>query len=167
MTAAIELRPAGVEDVPFLWRMLTLAASMGGTAQDIELARSDPDLRDYVASFGRAGDIGVVAWAAGARVGAAWVRLAPPGPIAKTKVWSAEVPELAIATTPEMRGAGVGTKLLCALLEAVRGVHTSIALTVREGNGAARLYERAGFLVERRVVNRVGTTSLVMARAVR
>lgn len=137
-----------------------------GKAEDVARAQSDPALGDYVECFGRGGDLGVVAVVAGAPVGAAWVRLAPAGPISETKVWTHDVPELAIATVPEVRGSGTGTKLLDALFEAVRGQHASIALSVRDGNAAVRLYERAGFHVERRIVNRVGTTSLVMRRIV-
>jgi GNAT superfamily N-acetyltransferase len=161
----VQLRPARVDDVPFLWRMLTLAASLHGTAEDVALAQTDLDLKDYVEGFGRHGDVGIVALVAGRPAGAAWVRLAPAGSISETKVWSRDVPELAIATVPELRGAGVGTKLLRALCEAARGRHARIALTVREGSAAVHLYEREGFSIQRRLVNRVGTTSLVMMRA--
>lgn len=161
----VTLRPAGPGDHPFLWRMLTLAASMDGTDEDVIHAQANPDLLHYVEGFGRAGDAGIVALVDDAPIGAAWVRLAPPGPVSPMKVWSNEVPELAIATVPQVRGHGVGSKLLEALLGAVHGVHPVVALTVREGNAAVRLYERHGFIVGRRLVNRVGTTSLVMTRA--
>jgi ribosomal protein S18 acetylase RimI-like enzyme len=167
MVANVQIRCASREDVPFLWLMLTFAASMGGTAEDIERAQTDPALKDYVEGFGRPGDIGVVALAEGEPVGAAWVRLAPPGqPSSEAKAWSADVPELAIATVPEMRGRGVGTKLLHSLFDAAHGQHSSIALSVRDGNNAVRLYERQGFSVQRRIVNRVGTMSLLMSRKV-
>jgi ribosomal protein S18 acetylase RimI-like enzyme len=144
--------------------MLTFAASMEGTSADVDRARVDPELKHYVDGFGRRGDVGVVALVDQVLAGAAWVRLAPPGPVSPSKVWSDEVPELAIATVPEMRGSGVGTRLLQALFEAARGLHPSVALSVRDGNDAVRLYERLGFSVQRRIVNRVGTTSLVMTR---
>jgi ribosomal protein S18 acetylase RimI-like enzyme len=166
MSVDVQLRPASVDDVPLLWRMLTLAASLRGTPEDVAHAQTDPALKDYVEGFGRHGDLGVVALAAGQPIGAAWVRLAPAGLVSETKVWSVDVPELAIATLPEIRGAGVGTRLLRALVEAARGHHGSIALSVRDGNAAVRLYERAGFSVQRRFVNRVGTTSLVMYKTV-
>ncbi|MDB4987625.1 MAG: Histone acetyltransferase [Myxococcaceae bacterium] len=162
----MHFRPALRGDVPFLWRMLTYAASMQGTAADLESAQTDPTLRCYVAGFGRRGDVGVVAMKDGEAVGAAWVRLAPAGPISESKVWTTEVPELAIAIVPEARGQGLGAALLAALLEGLRGRHASIALSVREDNPAVRLYERSGFRTERRLVNRVGTTSLVMSRNV-
>lgn len=49
--------------------------------------------------------------------------------VSEAKVWSDDVPELAVATVPEMRGSGVGTRLLEALVEAVRGKHATIALS--------------------------------------
>lgn len=161
----IDVRPANASDIPFLWRMLTLAASMPGAPQDVERARGDPELLEYVARFGqRPGDVGVVALSGEERVGAAWARCAPPGTVHPTKVWTDSVPELAVATVPELRGRGVGTRLLEELLQALGGRHASVALTVRAESAAVRLYERLGFAVDRRIVNRVGTTSLVMSK---
>ena len=167
------IRPAVAADAPILWRMLTFAASMAGTAEDEREARRDPELRPYVEGFGRAGDLGVLAFldpgraaigAAGA-AGAAWLRLAPDGPISEAKVWTRHEPELAIAVEPQLRGRGTGAALLASLLEAAAGRYRAIGLTVREGNPAVRLYERFGFVTERRVTNRVGGVSLVMRRA--
>jgi ribosomal protein S18 acetylase RimI-like enzyme len=42
--------------------------------------------------------------------------------------------------------------------------HIDVALTVREGNPAIRLYQRAGFVVIEEIVNRVGGKSFVMQR---
>jgi ribosomal protein S18 acetylase RimI-like enzyme len=158
------MRPAVAADAPLLWRMLTFAASMAGTAADEDLAREDPDLRPYVEGFGRAGDLGVVALVAGASAGAAWLRLAPPGPPSPSKVWTAEEPELAIAVEPALRGRGTGAALLASLFEVAAGRYPAVGLSVREGNPAVRLYERLGFVTERRVTNRVGGVSVVMRR---
>lgn len=158
----LSIRAAAPDDEPFLWRMLTLAASMDGTDADVEAAKIDPTLRGYLDGLGREGDLALVAWRGDARVGAAWIRLAPPGEQSASKVWTDRVPELAIATVPEERGGGIGRALLAAIIDAARGRHAAIALSVREGNPAVRLYERAGFVVERRTINRVGGTSLVM-----
>jgi ribosomal protein S18 acetylase RimI-like enzyme len=145
--------------------MLTFAASMGGTVADEAEARANPDLRPYVEDFGRPGDLGVVAWRAERRVGAAWLRLAPWGAApSPSKVWSAEQPELAIAVEPDVRGSGAGGLMLAALLGAAAGRYPSVGLSVREGNAAVHLYERFGFLVERTVTNRAGGVSLVMRR---
>ena len=72
-------------------------------------------------------------------------------------------PELAMSgVEPEHVGTGAGTLLLRGLLEAVRGTHCAVALSVRANNPAKRLYERAGFVTVASILNRVGTTSHVM-----
>lgn len=159
----IVIRPAIQADEPFLWRMLTLAASMQGRDDDVERAKSDPLLDAYVKDFGRDGDLGVVALSSHVPVGAAWLRLRAGEPH-PSKVWTTEVPELAIATLPEHRGGGVGSSLMTAIVDAARGRYPAIVLSVREGSAAVRLYERFGFIVERRLVNRVGGASLAMRR---
>jgi GNAT superfamily N-acetyltransferase len=162
---SLAVRPATAADVPFLWHMLTYAASMDGTEADIMTAPTDPNLVHYVDGFPRDGDVGVIAESDGTRIGATWVRLAPRGVAPSLmKVWTDTVPELAIATVPSARGAGIGTKLLEALYAAARTRHRSIALSVREESPAVRLYERHGFVVVTRVVNRVGSVSVTMHR---
>lgn len=54
---------------------------------------------------------------------------------------------LHIATKPEYRGKGYGFTLLCAVLDAMRGVGTeTVFLEVRESNAPAiGLYEKCGF----------------------
>jgi ribosomal protein S18 acetylase RimI-like enzyme len=143
--------------------MLTFAASMEGRDEDVARAMHDPHLRDYVEGFGRKGDLGVVALLGEAPVGAAWLRLleGEPHPM---MVWTHEVPEIAIAIDPSVRGRGVGSLLLGSLLDAAAGSYPSIVLSVREGNPAVRLYERFGFVDEGRLGNRVGGMSVVMRR---
>lgn len=148
---------AGPDDVPFLWLMLTYAASMvpGGEASVAE-AQADPYLRTYVDDWGRPDDLGLIAFDdAGARAGAVWVRagliVAQPG-----------VPELAMATLPEQRGRGVGTALMTELVRRESGRHSAIVLSVREANPARRLYQRLGFEEVGEVRNRSGSRSLVM-----
>lgn len=155
----VVFRPARASDEAFLYRMLAFAASMDGSDESVRAARSDSTLHPYVDGFGREGDIGLIAEREGVPVGAAWLRVGEPTP---SKVWTRDLPELAIATLPEVRGRGVGEALLGALIAEARPHHRAIALSVREGNPAVRLYERFGFVVERRIVNRVGTTSLAM-----
>ena len=60
---------AGAADVPFLWEMLTYAATMApGGAASVAEARTDPYLRTYVDGWGRADDLGLIA-RAGDRAG--------------------------------------------------------------------------------------------------
>ncbi len=104
--------------------------------------------------------LGVIA-TLGAPVGAAWLRLqqGDPHPM---KLWTPEVPELAIAVRPSARGRGLGAALLGELIARARGLYPAMVLSVRRENPAVRLYRRFGFQVEREAKNRVGTTSLVM-----
>lgn len=156
--------PASAADVDFLWTMLTLAASM--PAHDdasVAGAKADPSLASHVLGWGRAGDTGVVAWWGDERVGAAWARLAV-GPV-PYKVATATEPELAIASLPRSRGQGLGTRLLAALHATCAGRFDALRLSVREGNPAVHLYERASYVVIDRMPNRVGGVSLVMRRA--
>lgn len=156
---ALTLRPATAADLPFLWRVLSLAASMDGTADAIAAAKNDPTLTPYVDGYPRDGDVGFVAERGRVAVGAAWVRCGAPR---DGKVWTLSTPELVIASVPDARGDGVGTTLLRAIIDASRGRFDAIALSVREGNPAVRLYERFGFVTEQVIVNRVGGRSLAM-----
>jgi ribosomal protein S18 acetylase RimI-like enzyme len=160
----VKTRAATPADAPLLWQMLTFAASMEGTAEDVAHVKHDPHLAEYVKGFGRAGDLGVVAYAGEETLGAAWLRLlhGEPNPM---MVWTHDVPELAIALTPAARGRGVGTTLLRALIEAAADRYPAVLLSVREGNPAVHLYERFGFVRESELANRVGGQSIVMRRA--
>jgi ribosomal protein S18 acetylase RimI-like enzyme len=154
------IRPITQADVPFLWEMLYYAAHMAedGAASG-DAARTNPRLSIWVSDWGRRGDRGVIALDAASerRLGAAWVRLQPVG--ASTGYIDDETPELVIAVLPECSGQGLGSALLAALIEQVRGQAPAIVLTVRDGNPARRLYERHGFVTIDQVANRAGTTS--------
>jgi ribosomal protein S18 acetylase RimI-like enzyme len=161
MTSAISIRAAREGDMGFLERMLALAASMNDDDESLATVRSDTSLRCYLEGFGRDGDLGVIAERAGDPIGAAWVRVLHGAPH-PSKLWTREVPELAIATLPTARGQGVGAAMMRELVERARGSFPAIVLSVREGNPAVRLYERLGFQVTEKIVNRVGTVSLAM-----
>lgn len=155
------LRPARASDAAFLWEMLTHAASMPAhDAAAVATAQADAYLSRYVAGWGRAGDLGVIAEEDGAPIGAAWLRLGDGAH--SMKLGDAEVPELAIAVTAAARGSGAGTAMLAHLIEAARSRYPAIVLSVRETNPAVRLYERLGFRTLRTIPNRVGTVSLEM-----
>jgi len=159
-------REASAEDEPFLWVMLTHAASMTpGGAASVAAAKADAGLSWYVAGWTqRAGDLGVLAIDdGGAPLGAAWVRLLEREH--PHKVATHEVPELAIGVEPAHRGRGIGARLLEELVRRARGRYPALALSVRETNPSVHLYARAGFVVERAIVNRVGGRSLMMRRA--
>lgn len=150
------------EDEPFLWAMLYEAANMAQDgASSPDEARTHPFLAKYVHSWGQPGDIGVIAVDArdGAQLGAAWARLLTSEDHA---LMPRDLPELAIAVQPHGRGRGLGSALIAALIERMRGRFRGLALSVREENPALRLYRRAGFETIDVISNRVGGRSLVM-----
>lgn len=179
----IVIRPVRLGDEEFLWAMLFLAAHAdeqpGATVHSI---RADPDLQRYLDGWGRRGDAGVVAVTgeAGAgdsladgdsvspgvdRAGAAWLRLFTPGEADLVTFVAPEVPELAIAVVSGQEGGGIGSALLARLLaDADAAGVPAVVLSARADNPAVRLYQRHGFAVTDRVVNRVGTVSVKMVR---
>jgi ribosomal protein S18 acetylase RimI-like enzyme len=56
--------------------------------------------------------------------------------------------------------------MLEGLLALAVGLHRRVTLNVRADNPAVRVYERLGFVTIDEIVNRVGTRSVKMVRAV-
>lgn len=76
-------------------------------------------------------------------------------PVGRCYLWpgAAEIRVMDIALTPEMRGQGIGTRLLRTLIAVARAGAQAITLHVEPHNPAQRLYARLGFeRVERRGV---------------
>jgi GNAT superfamily N-acetyltransferase len=144
----VTIRPAEPDDWPFMWDMgwEATAVDAGMRAAGREAAFAIPHVRRYLDGWGRVGDAAVIAVAAdGQRLGAAWYRLFPsedPG-------WgfiATDVPELSIGVTATVRGRGVGSALLDALLKlAQEQGYRALSLSVDRQNPARRLYERKGF----------------------
>jgi ribosomal protein S18 acetylase RimI-like enzyme len=145
----MELRPVSTADLAFLAEMTLLAGFPPGPLP--EGAAQMPRVTRWFVDWGRDGDVGVVAWRDGERLGAAWCRVLTD--VLARDDGGRPVPELAIAVASDHRGQGVGKRLLDGLVGAafVAG-HGAIALTVNSRNPALRLYEREGF----RVVGRDG-----------
>lgn len=165
-TGMLRTRPVTAGDVEFLWSMLFWAAHAdeqhGATHASI---RSDPDLTRYLAGWGRDGDLGRVALDGEVPVGAAWLRRFTPDEAHLPTFVDADTPELAIAVEPTRIGQGIGSVLLRALLtEADTAEVPAIVLSARSDNPAVRLYGRLGFVETGRIVNRVGTESIMMLR---
>lgn len=160
---AVPIRDVTEKDLPALWEMLTYAATMPGpVAADMAAAQADPFLKKYVEGWGKPGDKGVLAVdASGETVGAAWVRLLGHSYYARPYA-ARNIPELAIGVRPEMRGQGVGTALMGALVVACGDDFPALVLSVRRSNPALHLYERLGFVTVEEIANRVGTPSVVM-----
>lgn len=145
--AALAVRDASKADLPLLEEMLIEAAFWRGDrgTDDPGEALRRPELRRYLAGWGRRGDTAVVALIGGRPVGAAWFRLFQRedhgyGFVDET------VPELTIAVRATHRGQGVGGHLLDALVErARREGYRALSLSVEPDNPARQLYERRGF----------------------
>ncbi len=150
-------------DTLTLWEMLTYAARMpDDLAVNIAAAQADPFLKKYVEGWGKAGDLGVLAVdGSGETVGAGWVRLLEHNFHARNHA-AENIPELVLGVRPALRGEGIGTALMQALIAACHGHYPAIVLSVRQVNPALHLYERLGFVTVEEIANRVGTASLVM-----
>jgi len=138
------LRPVEPDDEPFLWEMLAHASHT-----PVDEARVDPMLRRYVAGWGRPGDLGTIAMADDGTtpVGAAWIRTFMADEPGYAFVGEA-VPELAIACDPDVRGRGVGHRLVAAVLDqAAAAGSEAVSLSVRRANPAAQVvYRDLGFV---------------------
>ena len=98
-------------------------------------------------------------------MGAAWLRLFIGGETALVTFVAPDVPELAIAVVPGRVGGGVGSSMLARLLADADAIGVpAVVLSARADNPAVRLYQRHGFTVTDRIVNRVGTESVKMLR---
>jgi GNAT superfamily N-acetyltransferase len=107
--------------------------------------RDDPEFVKLLADWGRPGDLSIIAEARRVRVGAAWFRLWTPEFHSYGFV-DVHTPEIAMAVRRDFRSAGVGRKLLAALIQAARHVgFPALSLSVSPLNRARQLYESAGF----------------------
>jgi ribosomal protein S18 acetylase RimI-like enzyme len=153
------IRPLIIEDESIVWEMLQYAAH----ESSIESVRQQPYLARYALNWGRMGDIGYVASTDTNPIGAAWLRLW----LGKDKGFGYvkdEIPELAIAVSPDYRGQGIGTKLLMQILDTAKMKYPTVSLSVRANNPVVQLYERTGFMKipGSEVVNRAGEVSFNM-----
>jgi GNAT superfamily N-acetyltransferase len=117
----IDLRPARPDDIEWVkWALYTAVAwDPGRSLPPPEVTVEHPELARYHRGWGRPGDLGVVAERGGQVVGVALCRLFTDDDHGHGYV-DAETPELAVAVTDELRGSGLGTRLLDALAERAR-----------------------------------------------
>ena len=102
------------------------------------------DLQVYVRDFGESPhDHCLVAECDGKIVGAVWSRMMNDyGHIDN------QTPSLAISLFKEYRGQGIGTRLLCQMLDLLRQKgYGQVSLSVQKENYALRMYKKAGFEV--------------------
>ena len=120
----------------------------------------EPEIFVYIKDFGGKDDLGVVAELDGEVVGIAWTRIIPAyGNIDK------ETPELAISVLPELRGQGIGTKLMEHLFRALekRG-YKRTSLSVQKNNPAVRFYQRLEYEVTDEKVDHAGHEDYIMIK---
>jgi GNAT superfamily N-acetyltransferase len=143
----VHVRPADVEDLPFLATMLGEAAvwrpdKPTPTGDEV---MADPRYAMYLSAWPRHGDHGLVAEQHGP-LGAAWYRTYTEADHGYGFV-AEDVPELSIAVIASRRHEGIGRRLLVDLIDAsIAQGYAAVSLSVREENPARGLYESAGFV---------------------
>jgi GNAT superfamily N-acetyltransferase len=143
------VRRAAAEDGPFMADMLVEAANWSADWKKKSRRRvlSAPATAHYIAGWPRDTDLGVIAEADGAPVGAAWLRFLPAADPGYGFV-APGVPELTIGVAGDWRRRGVGRALLRALAEQARSVGIrQISLSVERKNFAQKLYFSEGYQV--------------------
>lgn len=143
----VALRPAAGDDGPLLTEMLFEAVNWHPD-RHLPLADTlaDPALSHYVAGWPRSDDGGVVAFAAGQRIGAAWWRFFTEKDPSYGFV-AADVPELSVAVVGAWRGKGVGRALVRAAKRAMTAHCRRMSLSVERANRTQALYLSEGFRV--------------------
>ena len=143
------IRRATAEDGAFLADMLVEATNWSAEWKKKSRRRvlSAPATAHYIAGWPRDTDLGVIAEADGAPVGAAWLRFLPAADPGYGFV-APDVPELTIGVAGDWRGRGVGRALLRALAGQARSAgFRQISLSVERKNFAQKLYLSEGYQV--------------------
>jgi GNAT superfamily N-acetyltransferase len=156
------IRRATAEDGSFMADMLVEAANWSAEWKKKSRRRvlSAPATAKYIAGWPRATDLGVIAEADGAPVGAAWLRFLPAADPGYGFV-APDTPELTIGVAGDWRGQGVGRALLRGLAEQARSAGIrQISLSVERKNFAQKLYLAEGY----RVVDSSDTHSDTMVK---
>lgn len=125
----------------FLYEAIFVPEGFVGTVPR-SVVRDDPKCHAAFEGFGsRTDDRALVAEADGQVVGACWVRTTDEyGHI------DDEIPSFALSLYPPYRGHGIGTELMCAMLNELQVAgYVRASLSVQKENPALHLYERLGF----------------------
>lgn len=114
-----------------------------GTDKPPKSIINKPELQVYIENFGKEDDWCLVAEVKDKIVGAVWVRIMNDyGHI------DDETPSFAIAVYEEYRHLGIGTALMRAMLQLLKGKgYKKASLSVQKANYAVDLYRKAGFEV--------------------
>ena len=143
------IRDAAAGDGEFMADMLVAVVNWSPRwkARSRRRVLSAPATGRYIAGWPRGTDLGVIAGAGGAPIGAAWLRFFAPDGRGYGYV-APDVPELTIGVVASWRGRGAGRALLRAV--AARATSAGIArisLSVERANFARDLYLSEGYQV--------------------
>lgn len=142
----VTFRSICTADVPLLREFLYLAVHVPPGRPPYPRDILDlPDIARYAAGWGRADDAGFFACIDDRPVGAAWIRMLVGGNRGFGYV-DEHTPELAMSVLPELRGQGIGGRLLGMVLDEASRMHPGVCLSVDEDNRARELYLRTGFV---------------------
>jgi ribosomal protein S18 acetylase RimI-like enzyme len=142
------IRPLNRAEYGLLEKFLYLAIYQpaGSPALPRDIIKK-PELSAYIQNFGQAGDFCVAAEENGSVAGAAWARLFS-GDAKGYGHCGGDTPELAISVEPALRGRGIGSRLLRALIAILKSKgYARVSLSVANGNRAYNLYRRLGFQI--------------------
>src|SRR5207245_5238636 len=134
------IRPAVQDDVEVLWEFLAMAAYQ----PDAEAAKAVPPVAKYLVGWQRPGDFGFIAEQNGDIIGAAWARRFSDEEL-KFPYGDEETPKVSIGVKPNVRGQGVGEKLMRALIGEAARRGLGVCLSARSENPGRRLSQRVGF----------------------
>ena len=147
MTVQPTIRAATADDTAAIqWALYeALAWNLDRELPPSEAVLAHPEAARYHESWGRPGDIGVIASANNETIGVAYCRLFTDTNHGHGYV-DEQTPEVAIAVRHGFRGTGLGTRLMNALADAARREgFEQLSLSVDTNNPASRLYERLGY----------------------
>lgn len=143
--ARTRIRPLRSEELPLMDRFLYEAIfQRKGQPRLPREITAQPELRVYIQDFGaKRGDHCLCAEECGRVVGMVWTRIIPGyGHL------DDETPEFAISVLPEVRGRGIGSRLMSAMLALLRQQgYASASLAVQKDNYALKMYLKAGFSI--------------------
>ena len=144
----MEIRDLRPDETSFLRDMLYTALAWRPNVElpPRESVLEHPQVAPFHTSWGRGGDVGLVAEEDSTPIGLAWYRFFTEEEHGEGYV-DEETPEVAVAVVDGQRGKGIGTALMEAIHARARadGVDR-ISLSVDHDNPARHLYERLGYV---------------------